>query len=45
MDTEHVDKVRSDAKHGTTTENGKTSQARVPPTVHGLPVPAHAAGA
>ena len=45
MDTVHLEKVRSDAKHGTTTENGKTSEARVQPTVHGLPVPAHAAGA
>lgn len=45
MDTIHIEKVRSDAKHGTTTENGKTSEARVQPTVRGLPVPAHAAGA
>ena len=46
MDTGHLEKVRSDAKHGTTTsDDGKISQARVQPTVHGLPVPAHAAGA
>jgi len=45
MDPVHLDKVRSDAKHGMTTEDGKSIETRVQPTVRGLPVPAHAAGA
>lgn len=44
LDTVQLKKA-SEQCAGATAENGKTPEARVEPTVRGLPVPAHAAGA
>lgn len=45
LDTIQLTKASADCAAAATPDNGKSTQGRVQPTIRGLPVPAHAAGA
>jgi pyruvate/2-oxoglutarate dehydrogenase complex dihydrolipoamide acyltransferase (E2) component len=45
LDTEQLNRGKADAASTTSGGSGRTGEARVQPTVRGLPVPAHAVGA
>jgi pyruvate/2-oxoglutarate dehydrogenase complex dihydrolipoamide acyltransferase (E2) component len=45
LDTERTERAKSEAAGTQLLDNGRGSEARVQPTVRGLPVPAHAVGA